>query len=510
MKRDWSFSYLCAGCVVIMLAVLAAPAAGVMGPALGAVDISDNNMRMVVVATKEECSAACDAEPACAAATFVLPGTIQGPDGHCYLKSASMPQTDNFNCYSFVKLVILPVTVCAMSNPKADFGMLAAGNKPPKGFAPIVVQFTDMSSGAYGWSWDFGDGSAVSTDKNPVHTYTVGSPGGTYYDVTLTVTGSCTGETSTSKKSQVVRVFDNIGFLGLASTPGGASVSIDGSPVAGSTSTVPGEPLHLTPGSHTVRLMLDGYKDYTATATVVNGQTATLFAILEKNPSGTPSSPTSSPSATGSLQITTAPDGAAVSVDGGSRGTTPLTVSGLAAGSHTVSLTKDGYTDYTGTLTLPGGKTTLLNITLVPVQVNPAATIPSQFPAHGTAAATTQSLQIPQGTMPPTATSAPSVPGSLTVRSTPDGANVYLDGEKVGITPVLVQDAKPGTHRLLLTLQGYGDISQAVDVTGGSDNEVNVTFTGKKTPGFAAPVSLAALAFVLLVLPGRKTGGGSQ
>jgi PKD repeat protein len=493
--------YLSSGCIVIVLVLLAAPVTGAMGPALGAVDITDNNIRMVVVGTKEECASACDAEPACLAATFVLPGTIQGPDGHCYLKSASTPQTDNFNCYSFEKLIILPVTIgCVMSNPKADFGMTSAGNKPPKGFAPLVVQFTDMSAGAYGWSWDFGDGSAVSTDKNPVHTYTAGSPGGTYYDVTLTVTGSCAGETSTSKKSQIVRVFDNIGFLGLASTPGGASVYIDGSLVAGMTSTVPGEPLHLTPGSHTVRLTLDGYRDYSDTVTVVNGVVTQLSPVLVKITSATTSSPsatTTSPPATGSLQITTIPDGAAVLVDGGSRGTTPVTISGLAAGSHTVTLTKAGYTDYQTTLSVAGGKTTPLNVKLVAGQGTPAAT-------KTTTTAPSETVSIPVS--PP-----PSVPGNLTVRSTPAGANVYIDGEKVGTTPVQVQDLKPGSHKLLLTLQGYGDISQTIDVTGGSDREVSVDFsTGKKTPGFTAPVSLAALAFVLLVLPGRRKGGGSQ
>jgi PKD repeat protein len=495
-------SLLVAGCMVIVLALLAAPVAGVMGPALGGVDIADSNIRMVVVGTKEECSAACDAEPACVAATFVLPGTIQGPDGHCYLKSASSPQADNFNCYSFVKLVILPVTVCAMSNPKAGFGMAAPGNMQPKGFAPLVVQFTDLSTGAYGWTWDFGDGSAVSHEQNPVHTYTAGSPGGTYYDVTLTVTGSCAGETSTSKKSQMVRVFDNIGFLSLTSTPGGASVYIDGSLVAGMTSDVPGEPLHLAPGSHTVRLTLDGYGDYTGTATVINGQVTTVSPVLEKIPPGAPSSPTASPSATGPLQVTTLPDGAAVTVDGILRGSTPVTVSGLAAGSHTVILARAGYTDYTGTLTIAAGKTTMLNITLVPAQGTYGTPAPAPQLPQGTAPATPAPAAA--GTSAPAGMSPPAGTGSLTVRSDPAGANVYLDGEKAGTTPVTVQDVAPGSHRLLLILQGYQDIVQVVEITGGKDTDVSVTFTGRKTPGFALPATVAALALVLLVLNGKR------
>jgi PKD repeat protein len=54
------------------------------------------------------------------------------------------------------------------------------------------VNFTDNSTGIpTSWSWDFGDGSPVSTTQNPSHSYT--APG--VYTVTLTATnaqGSCT------------------------------------------------------------------------------------------------------------------------------------------------------------------------------------------------------------------------------------------------------------------------------------------------------------------------------
>ena len=59
---------------------------------------------------------------------------------------------------------------------------------PNSGEAPLTVQFTDASTGnPHTWSWDFGDGSAPSTLKNPSHTYT--TPG--KYDVNLTVSGWC-------------------------------------------------------------------------------------------------------------------------------------------------------------------------------------------------------------------------------------------------------------------------------------------------------------------------------
>jgi gliding motility-associated-like protein len=52
----------------------------------------------------------------------------------------------------------------------------------------VQFSFTDQSIGAASWSWDFGDGSPVSTSQNPVHSF----PGLGPYNVILTVTnGSC-------------------------------------------------------------------------------------------------------------------------------------------------------------------------------------------------------------------------------------------------------------------------------------------------------------------------------
>lgn len=472
-----------------------------MGAPMNARDLTGTNMEGIdhwntVVSSAQECADLCDTTAGCVGATYVLPGTIQGPDGHCWRKSAVTGDTENFNCISFTKLAVLPVFACIMSNPKADFSLQAPGNQPPRGFAPLAVQFTDLSTGVSGGrTWDFGDGSALSHEQNPVHTYTAGSPQGTNYDVTLTVLGACPGESAVKQRLQEVRVFDNIGFLGLASTPPGASVSIDGTLVPGMTAATPGEPLRLAPGTHTVRLSLGGYKDVTADLVVQNGQTLQYSAVLE--PAGAAPAASQSPSpftGTGSLQVTTMPDGAAVTVDGTSRGSTPLTVPGLAAGSHTVRLAKAGFTDYTGTLTLSGGKTTLLNITLVAAQGAPAmttlplASTPSQAPAGAQSAVT----------------AAPSGTGSLSVASMPPGANVYLDGEKVGTTPVTLPGVTAGSHRLLLTLQGYADSTQPVTVTAGQQSDVTITFPAKKTPGFAIPAVLAGLALALLALQGRR------
>ena len=51
-----------------------------------------------------------------------------------------------------------------------------ASATPSTGFAPLAVQFavtaTDEDDDDLTYSWDFGDGSPVSTAEDPSHTYT--------------------------------------------------------------------------------------------------------------------------------------------------------------------------------------------------------------------------------------------------------------------------------------------------------------------------------------------------
>jgi beta propeller repeat protein len=53
------------------------------------------------------------------------------------------------------------------------------------GYAPLSVQFTDISMNAAGWNWNFGDG-ATSTDQSPTHTYSVAGT----YNINLTVSNN--------------------------------------------------------------------------------------------------------------------------------------------------------------------------------------------------------------------------------------------------------------------------------------------------------------------------------
>jgi PKD repeat protein len=64
---------------------------------------------------------------------------------------------------------------------------------PKTGIVPLVVKFTDTSTGnPESWNWDFGDGS-TSTGPNPVHAFTTAGA----FDVTLTVTRGMNKDSAT-------------------------------------------------------------------------------------------------------------------------------------------------------------------------------------------------------------------------------------------------------------------------------------------------------------------------
>ena len=55
--------------------------------------------------------------------------------------------------------------------------------------------------------------------------------------------------------------------------------------------------------------------------------------------------------------------------------------------------------------------------------------------------------------------SAPPAPeattGVLVIESRPTGATVFVDGRRVGTTPMSLPDASPGTHRIRLEMTGF-------------------------------------------------------
>jgi hypothetical protein len=92
------------------------------------------------------------------------------------------PDTNGIRKHSVWAVVVDPTPP-----PVADFVSASVGGNQP---APLT--FTDLSTGATSWLWDFGDG-ATSTAQNPTHAF----PGAGTYSVSLTATNSVGSNTKT-------------------------------------------------------------------------------------------------------------------------------------------------------------------------------------------------------------------------------------------------------------------------------------------------------------------------
>jgi hypothetical protein len=79
--------------------------------------------------------------------------------------------------------------------------------------------------------------------------------------------------------------------------------------------------------------------------------------------------------------------------------------------------------------------------------------------------------------------------GSITVASTPAGANIYIDNVYKGLTPAVFDAVPNGNHVVLIKLNGYQDVSKTVTVT--ADNQTVQTELYQQT---AAPATTSSPA----------------
>jgi hypothetical protein len=160
--------------------------------------------------------------------------------------------------------------------------------------------------------------------------------------------------------------------------------------------------------------------------------TQTVAPISEEKVSSEPIAATVAPQRavppveSGRLLVRSTPAGAAVVIDGQSRGVTPLTLPELAFGAHTIEVSD------------PGHDTRQQRVTLS--ERRPARSVdfklrPTSASAHATT--TTNST------------------GSLQVASRPSGAQVFIDDNLIGTTPFLLSNVATGSRRLRIVLSGY-------------------------------------------------------
>jgi PKD repeat protein len=134
------------------------------------------------------------------------------------------------------------------------------------------------------------------------------------------------------------------GSVAVTSVPNGASVTLDGV-YEGTTPVIIPDVL---PGNHEISLTYPGYAPLVQSLSVGPSQTAAVNANLVIS--------TEPAVGTGTLSVVTDPAGAQVSVDGESKGVSPATIPGLAAGNHTLLLELEDYYEFSTTVNITAGQ----------------------------------------------------------------------------------------------------------------------------------------------------------
>jgi eukaryotic-like serine/threonine-protein kinase len=100
--------------------------------------------------------------------------------------------------------------------------------------------------------------------------------------------------------------------------------------------------------------------------------------------------------------------------------------------------------------------------------------------------------------------------GRVLVRSTPAGANVFVDGRDAGVTPVAVRDLAPGAHRIRIVLDGYAPAEERIVVTASRPAQsiigplaaaraVASLGSQSRTPAPSTPATMGRFTGILLV-----------
>ena len=351
----------------------------------------------------------------------------------------------------------------------------------------------------------------VSTTGTPTHTIRITLPG--YEEWTSTYNGNPMAGQTIPITAQLVPSAQT-GNIQVVSTPSGAMVSLDRSQSA----NTPYVFYNIPVGSHEVSVFMSGYQTFYTSVNVNKGQTAYVNAILQPE------------STTGTLSVSSSPSGAAVYVDGIYHGVTSTTVGNLIPGSHSVRLSKAGYLDWTGSVSISAGSTTYLDPSLVKDQQpqyatvsitsNPAGASVSVKPGTHTLLLTKSGYQDYSVTRTVSAGQNYDVDvtlnpvqnpttGGISIISAPSQAEVYLNNAYKGLTPVTLDSLAPGSYTLLLRLSGYQDWQATQQVTAGQTAQISATLTPSATPtptqsGLLPLVVLAGIGIVFLALGKRS------
>ncbi len=316
------------------------------------------------------------------------------------------------------------------------------------------------------------------------------------YEYKIPIEAACTYrmKIATGKVTTFVEEANKENYFVMTVEPKNASVKIDGKLEVNKNGVVS---KMLSVGKHSYLVDCKLYHSQTGEFEILPTQKTELNLSLQPN--------------YGYFKITSKPEsGAVVVIDGEQQGETPFTTDKLVPKEYEIQLVKDMYLPATKKIVLQGNGETM-NVELV-MEANFAEPkvscadntaeiwindekkavgswtgrlsagvykMEARKNAHRTAS---QSVTLQRGNSQAIVLNAPMpICGKLNVNSDPVGADILLDGKKVGTTPEIIDKVLIGKHELKLRKAGCADVVQTVTVEEGKTVDVMPTLATGKT-----------------------------
>ncbi len=276
----------------------------------------------------------------------------------------------------------------------------------------------------------------------------------------------------------------------------GATVTIDGQPIAGGVLQSQAIRVdNLPPGRHQVRASRDGYNPFEQWVDVAGGQVVRVAVLLER------AAPT-----TGSILVTADVEGAPIYLDGRPTGlVTTAVIDDVPAGNHTIEIRPSDGQPFSQTLVVEAGRraevrarvrsqvqaaTTGTIAVLVDqagaiVRINGENLPPGTYSREGLAAGTYVVQVLLEGyepfrrevsvtvgqttTVDVTLARIQAPPGPISIRVNVPGARVVVDDTEFS-APYVARDPEGGTHAIRVTADGYREQSFTCNNTNGSQD----------------------------------------
>jgi hypothetical protein len=224
-----------------------------------------------------------------------------------------------------------------------------------------------------------------------------------------------------------------VGDLMVSANPAGVAAQIDG----GTAFMTPFTQSSVAVGTHTVTFSKAGYVSEMRKIEVAAGSKAMVAVTLQ--PQGA------------FVTVNSQPAGASVFVDGKEMGATPAKLT-LSEGPHAISVRKDGYLPQSATPTLARGQEFLFSPELMAAgattEIKTVGKFKKMFGGSG------QEM------------------GMVEVKSTPKGAEVTVNGQKVPkLAPVSFM-LNPGNYEIEVRVDGYRPVKRVVSVQRGDQVRV--------------------------------------